>query len=225
MLISIHIPKTAGTSFGHGLIARYGERMRWDPDDWPEAQGDPEALAREERHREQAALAAADYALNYDVIHGHFTARRYRDIFAAAPVVTFVRDPFQHAVSSFEHGLRDPFNGHPLHRAMLDGKLGIIEFVELVGNQQIMYLAGQPLEALAVAGVTERYQQSLALLEAVLGIAVPYVHTNANPAKAAAAYEIEPDLRRAIERHRAADIELYGRAVEKFEAACAARGL
>ena len=71
-------------------------------------------------------------------------------------------------------------------------------------------------------GVTERYQETVALFGAIFGVTMPSVgrRTNVNPMKSGAGYEIGPEVRRAVDRFRAEDVELYRQACERFEKLC-----
>lgn len=76
-------------------------------------------------------------------------------------------------------------------------------------------------------GLSERYEQSVALFEAIFGITMPRAKEwqNTNPVKDDLAYEISPELRRAVEQNRAADIELYREASERFSKLCSKYGV
>jgi hypothetical protein len=173
-------------------------------------------------------LAEAESIANrYDAIHGHFTTRKYANAFPVTALVTFVRDPYQHAVSSYEQAVRLVDVPHPGHRRFKQTRMTLLDFIEEFPDHQSVYLAGTPLEELAMIGLTERYAQSVALFEAVFGVTMPRakVRRNVNPAKDGTAYEVSPDVRRAVERHRAEDIALYRRAREHFAKLCAAHGV
>jgi hypothetical protein len=83
------------------------------------------------------------------------------------------------------------------------------------------------VEDFAIVGVTERYQQTVALFEALFGIAMPRqsARQNVNPSKRGGEYEIAPEVRRAIERCRPEDIALYRHGCERFAKLCSAYGV
>jgi hypothetical protein len=211
------MPKTAGTSFFKNLQDVFGSRVLWHNNDWVEI-ATPEAHERRERHRRELIGDVAQFSRRYDALHGHFTARKYSGLFADARLITFLRDPFQHVVSCYEFAVRSESLPHPGHHAFKQQRMTIFELIEMYPNHQSMYVAGVPLEDFAMIGIHERYQESLTLFEAIFGVTIPNRGTreNANPASAGA-YEISPDVRRAVERHRAEDIELYRQAVERFD--------
>jgi hypothetical protein len=226
MIISVHIPKTAGTSFREDLIDVFGARVLADYGDFPEITT-PEGRAHDERRRAEMLASVEEYAEKFDAIHGHFTARKYLNVFPDSALVTLVRDPYQHAVSAYAHADRDEVGPHPGHLAFKEQQMTVLDLVEAFPNHQSLYFSGITVDEFAMIGLTERYEQSVALFETIFGIAMPHVSTrrNANPNRQLAEYEISADLRRTVQRHRAEDIELYRRARERFDALCAAYGI
>lgn len=226
MIVSIHIPKTAGTSFGFRLAALFGPRLLKDYGDWVGYDTFGTVIRR--RIREVLTRARRGYLLHsYDVIHGHFVASKYENLFPNTKFVAFFRDPYQQAVSNYRFLLRHPEINHPGVRAFHRTKPTIQEFIAAIPSAQAVYLGKLLVEDFAMVGLTEQYERSVALFEAVFRCALPPVteRGNVNPERSAEAYEIEPEVRRAVERHRSADIEVYYRAKESFAALCACHGL
>ncbi len=220
MLISVHVPKTGGTTFFTHLRELYGARVMWHNNDWVEIDT-PEAIERRRRHRTELIGDPHAFARRFDALHGHFSARAYYGLFPGAHLITFVRDPFQHAVSCYEFAVRSESLPHPGHHAFKARNMSIFDLIELYPDHQSMYFAGVPLDEFALVGISERYDESLVAFERLAGVTVPDrgARANANPQRAGDGYAISLDVRRAVERHRAGDIELYRQAVERFEAA------
>lgn len=99
MIISIHIPKTAGNAFKEMLTEAYGERVRADYGDWVGV-NTPEAIARREARTEKARANKDELLRKYDIIHGHFKADKYMGLFPRTDLVAFFRDPYQQAISN-----------------------------------------------------------------------------------------------------------------------------
>lgn len=226
MIVSVHIPKTAGRSFQHDLALAFGPRLLADYGDLVEL-GTAEAHAHNERRRAEMVANAAMIAERYDVIHGHFTARKYADVFPDATLVTMMRNPYQHAMSSYEHALRSALHTHPDIRRFHERRMSAVDVIETYPDHQTRYMDGVPLEAFALVGMTERYAQTAALFEAIIGTPMPRarLRRNVNPRKPAESYEIPPEVRRAVDRRRAADVEMYRRVRERFAALCARYGV
>jgi hypothetical protein len=221
MIVSIHIPKTAGKSFQYDLTQVFGDRLLPDYDDWPESTT-PEATAHNERRRAAMLADAGMLTERYDVIHGHFLAGKYAGVFPVTALVTMVRDPYQHAVSTYEHAARSSDIPHPGFHDFKQQRMTLVDFIEAFPNHQSLYLGGTALEDLAMIGLTERYEQSVALFGAIFSRTMPraIIRKNVNPAKEGIVYEITPDVRRAVERSRAEDIALYRKAGERLAKLC-----
>ena len=179
MIVSIHIPKTAGTSFKSDLSRVFGDRLLHDYDDWPESTA-PGASARHERNRAAVVAEAGAIAERYDAIHGHFLAGKYRGVFPVTALVTMVRDPYQHAVSTYEEAARRGDSPHPGFRRFKEEGMTLVDLIEAIPNHQSFYLGTTPLEDLAMIGLTERYEQSVALFGAIFGITMPRAVTRKN---------------------------------------------
>ena len=217
MIISIHIPKTAGTSFRLQLQRHFGDRLLADYSDWPE-ENTPGAEERNEANR-QAMLGMLDaIKVNYDAIHGHFTASKYVGLFEDAKLLTFVRDPYQHAISAYEHGRRSVNSPHPGAAKIKRGGMSLVDFIGAYPNHQSSYLRGVRFEELAMIGVTERYDESLKIFRSLFGIDLqPGLRENANPDKPSGAYTVTDEVRAAVDAYRADDVALYRRAEEQIE--------
>ena len=92
MIVSVHIPKTAGRSFQHDLAQTFGERLLADYGDWPEITT-PEGAAHNERRRAAMLAEAESIAERYNAIHGHFTTRKYANAFPVTALVTIIVTP------------------------------------------------------------------------------------------------------------------------------------
>lgn len=207
MLISIHIPKTAGTSFGALLRRRFGTALLEDYQDRPMARAPWSRIAH----------AAAQWPVSrrrlagYQAVHGHFLALKYLAV--PGDVVTWLRHPAQRMVSRYEHYLRDVAVGRPLQPvAGLRPGLTLEEFsaIPRFRNTCAKYLRGFPRQRVACYGFSEDVAEGLARMQRVLGLELgPAPHANANPAKAGARYELEPSQERRLIALNAADYRLW----------------
>lgn len=216
MLISSHIPKTAGTTLRRDLTEAYGGRVFWDYGDAPEVDG-PEVRETERVRREHIFAQRERLAREYDAIHGHIRADKYRPIFPDARLAIFLRDPYQHAYSSYANARRETRYHHPGQKIFLDRQMSIVDMIAAFPDHQTVYLGEFPLEAFDAVGIVERYDESLALYERVFGIAFapgrPLLNANAaNPG----AYAVDPEVRAAVDAHRARDVENYRLADERL---------
>ena len=105
MLISCHIPKTAGTSFGTALGEVFGDRFLWDKSCAPII----DDMNNDERVPVESVPAAwldryeRPALQGFDCVHGHFPLRKYltlafdlRNVF-----MVWLREPLQRQVSQY----------------------------------------------------------------------------------------------------------------------------
>lgn len=212
LLVSLHLPKTAGTSFADALEHRYGSALLKDYADMPMQAGrgrrEARALlsvpARRRALREKGVRA----------VHGHFLPVAYRWAAAGRPArfITWLRDPLQRLVSHYHFWRRDYDGGdprQPLRNRMLREDWSLERFCLGPEMRDLyrQYLWGFDPNRFAFIGVTERYAEDLARL---LGEQVPSDAEMrlANPERGEA-YRIPARLERSMREHHAADVALY----------------
>ena len=138
--------------------------------------------------------------------------------FPSTDFVAFFRDPFQQAVSHYEFLRRLPEIDHPVVREFRAARMTLQDFIawDAVSDPQTQLIGGFAPEDFAMIGLTEEFERSIALFNAIFGRDLANVSENANPARGGSGYAIDADLRDLIARHRAADIDLYRRAQARF---------
>jgi hypothetical protein len=226
MIVSIHIPKTAGKSLRLRLAAAFGRRMLCDYGDWI-GLDTPEARAQRAAQAELLRARLDAVRRDYDIVYGQFIADKYVGLFESAAFTAFVRDPYQQAVSHYQFLLRHPELKHPWVRKFHELRPSLPEVIAATPNFQSIFLGSLELKELAMVGLTEQYDRSVALFESVFGLKLPpeAERGNVNPGRLGAAYAIDPAVRKAIDVHRAADVELYQRAREAFARLAARHGV
>lgn len=219
MLISVHLPKTAGTSFERGLRSHFRDRLHLD------YAAKPLHRSRLQR-RGQALLAALRHGLRgvpeagSGCIHGHFLPLGYRWLRSDDPVnfVTWLRDPVERLASHYHHWRRvaNPPPTDTLHVRMLAEDWSLEDFAlrPELRNIYSEFLWGFPLERFAFVGISEHYADDLRDFgRRVLGSELPICEERRNPALPAGRYEIDASLRRRIAGFHGADQALYERAL------------
>jgi hypothetical protein len=217
LILSLHVPKTGGSSFRESLRNCYGSRALFDYGDLVGV-NTPEAIAHRERRTAKARARKDDLASRYDVIHGHFLPEKYFGLFPVEGFSAFFRDPFQQTLSHYDFFQRHPEIDHPVVKLVHAVQMSLPEFIEAFPDPQTRFLGGLGIDDLAVVGPMEQYERLVALFNSVFGcrIAPSSTRENANPGRDGA-YAVDAQTRKAIERYRGGDIEAYRRACEKFE--------
>ena len=218
MILSLHVPKAAGNSFRELLQADFGQRFMKDYGDWAGFKV-PEALERC-RVRTQAMRLRRDELLQkYDVIHGHFATDKYLGLFPVEDFVAFFRDPYQQAVSHYWFLLRNPQREHLEEKMFHEAKMTLHDYLswDAFYDHQSQYLGSMAIDDLAMVGLSEEFYRSVDLFNAKFGrnLRGGSFH-NVNPDTEGGEYKIDEDIRRLVDKHRGADVELYRRAKEIF---------
>lgn len=95
---------------------------------------------------------------SYNVIHGHFTANRFDNLFDHPFITVVFRDPLQRMVSHYLHWKRN--HGHMIFRMPIpyDAKMNFSDFALLpsLKNYQTSILAGKDLETFDLTGTTDK---------------------------------------------------------------------
>ena len=203
-ILFLHIPKTAGTSFCSAaektksipaVLRDYGPQEKGNSRDLHEA-----CYILESPERVRSILESrTDYLLS-----GHFNAARYLEFFYPYEVVTFVREPVERIMSSFEYARRK------------GGYAGNLEdFVSEQGrinlqSQQILPLS---TEHLGFIGITDKFEQSINLLNQMYRLRLKTQYSNSNPGKKLRQkYKITDSQRALIQQYNQQDRDVYERA-------------
>lgn len=215
LIISVHVPKTGGASF-RALLEQHAQgHIVWDYHDRPLAPGS------RVRRAIQATRRADRVPEGTRVVHGHFVASKYSRRYPDAIHAMWFRDPVQRLVSHYHYWRREPDLENATCRKLIEDDLTLREFAELPEMSDVheRFLGGVPLRELAFVGITERFDESLDLFRRRFcpDLGLSPVQLNANPERAADGYEIAAADKEAIVRHNRADLELYRRALDRFD--------
>ena len=117
-VISVHVPKTAGSTFGSLLGTIYGdERVFKDYDDLPM---NPLSRYNVDRAdwRSSASARIRSIGPEFRAIHGHFAIEKYDETFPEARRIAWVRHPASWVISLYFYWRNVPTTTHPLIRRL-----------------------------------------------------------------------------------------------------------
>lgn len=218
MILSIHVPKAGGNSFRQLLQNEFGERVLLDYGDWAGFKV-PEALERCRVRTLKMRSRRDELLRKYRIIHGHFVADKYLGLFPREDFVAFFRDPYQQAVSHYWFLVRNPQREHPEEKMLLEAKMTLYDYLswDAFYDHQTQYLGSLSIDDLAMVGIAEEFDESVGLFNATFGCHLQgESFLNVNPDRQGGNYHIDSEVRRLVNRFRAADVELYRRATEIF---------
>jgi len=207
MLISVHVPKSAGTSFRQVLDALFGAQVWFNYG----------TIFTREQARPELVPAGAK------VIHGHFLADAFDQVMPGRRLLTWVRHPVERVVSNYQHFLRSPDMRDDCCRALHERKLDLRGFADLdwMRNLTTRYLANKPVEAFEFIGIAERFPESVERFCGIFGYRRPrhQPRENVNPGRTAELYDISPADRAFILARNRTDLAWYQRASERMASA------
>lgn len=206
LVVSVHIPKTAGSRFLGALKARYGKRVAVyygadDPRTHPAARRQPADF--------DGDMIRSLEADGVRVLHGHFGVRRLLEaVPEPARYWVWLREPIERTVSHYHFlAKRAEHSLHPIGRAIADDGEGLTEFAARpeIGAFQSRYVRPLALSDAGFVGVSEM----LVPLLFHEGLVDAPRRANLNADKPL----LDRRERRPLVPHLAADIALYSEAL------------
>jgi hypothetical protein len=220
-LLFLHIPKSGGTTLSKILTRQYADRhFYFYKYGWGKR-----SLA------EFSQLDEADEARESKIVRGHFCFGLHQYLPGPSRYITMLRDPVDRAISHFYYVARSP--DHPQHRQVVEQRLTLHQFLQdgmakEIQNFQTLAIAGinvqdmnQPTAAdlqqaianlrqhFVAVGTTERFDDTLILMQAILGWSAPvYVKQNVTLDRPAAS-DIPQETQQLIRDLNPYDVELY----------------
>jgi sulfotransferase famil protein len=228
-MISIHIPKTGGTTFVD-ILRKCAEEVLYLDYDYEGPS--PNALFR---HGKRLTAAPESIISNLgsfpgrSVIHGHFPASKYINRFPNAIYVTWLRDPVERVVSNYLYWQRSRIPGDQHWEQVTSQKLSLEEFAQLhlASNLQHAHLFPLTVERFDFIGITEEYDRSLELFRRLFCPGAQFDATvrNENPDRQGKFYDLDPEVRKRILQSNECDASIYLEGVRRFHHLCDQMGI
>ena len=221
LVVSVHLPKTAGTSFAESLRQVYGERLHLAYEERP--------LHRRLMIRQARALGqGAVHALRglsddrIECVHGHFLPVSYKKVKARRKptFVTWLRDPVARLQSHYRYWVQS-YNADTagsLHHRVVQENWSFERFALApeMRNLYSAFLWRFPPSAFDFIGITEHYAEDLRMLEsAVFKVPLKEAHSNVTRRASGSQVDVSPALRRKLEAFHSNDIALYEWALKR----------
>jgi hypothetical protein len=172
-LISLHIPKTAGSTFWNYIQKLYGSEAVFHED--KDRILDPGSKYNIDPvgWRGELEEAVTQIGSEIRVIHGHFTATKYQDVFPLARRIVWLRHPVLRLISHyfFWKSKSKTVSKHTIHEYMEDNNLSIIDFAKLPMMRNILvnfYLKDVTLDNFDFVGIQEYFDQDLKKLCSIM---------------------------------------------------------
>tara|TARA_R110002020_G_scaffold129006_6_gene289070 strand:+ start:1885 stop:2790 length:906 start_codon:yes stop_codon:yes gene_type:complete len=145
---------------------------------------------------------------NPAMVVGHVPIGRFVSLWGAGKTVTFLREPLQRIASEYAHFVR--------HK---DYQRSFKEFYSAptMCNRQRRILYGVNLEAIGLIGLTERYAESLEMLNDQFSIRIPEREDNQGKHRLEDKYEFDEENLVELRKLNRRDIELYQYASALFD--------
>lgn len=217
MLISVHIPKTGGSTVRCFLRRTFAERCLLDYADFPMRH--PASLRNSAAQSARDTMDVGALREAYDCVHGHFLPVKYARVGAAFRAI-WVRKPASLVASRYAYHQRRNASaaerGEALPMPNLEATLHAHVLNRHYQNLYAQYLVGIDLSNFDFVGITERFEPSFRVfcrmqgLHFVLSDLEPQ---NVNPDQASAKYDLEQETKQLIESMNRQDIRLYEQAL------------
>lgn len=209
-IVSVHLPKTAGTTFLHLLSTALGDGSVLA--DYGEDPCDPNSP----RNLDPTGYFARSLVLpsGYRAVHGHFHIQKYANV--RDPLrVTFVRHPVDTLHSIYTYWKTLGPGRHALHDYFLTHRLDIYETAKLPLLRHILtrnYFEAVDMKSFHFIGRFESFSSDLSRLSEMLGIPfAPNIHLNklAKPSSLNEASSLEPAERARLRDILIDDVNFY----------------
>lgn len=206
-LISLHIPKTAGTSFRDILKKVYGKSKLARVD------------IRKDIRLNKKQLRDSSLKNKIAVVHGHFSYKDFKqnfDIPEGCNVITWLRNPTERVISNFyylDSVSKSRFRSKKRENIRSKLHKSLLEYAqeEMNRNRMSKFLKGTTPEELFFVGITEHYEEDIRFLSELLGwSSYPVFRRNRTPRKPI----IDDQTRQEIEKLNHLDYEIYNKALQ-----------
>jgi len=204
-VVSVHVPKTAGTTFGNVLQQVYGVEQVFFDYAW----NDP----------------ALEIKPEIRAVHGHFPASKYKDLPSSVKLIAWIRNPVERLISHYFYWQHIPISKRAgsLHRYVIENNIGLIDFAmipEIKNHISNLYI-DIDISNFFFIGIQEHFEEDFNQISELLGFPkIPLSNKNPNPLEAYQQFKESPkyqDTWNKLADINASDMELYQATLKKRE--------
>lgn len=208
-LFFVHIPKTAGTSFRLGAEAFFGRaRVVYD---YGVAAPQTDSLVRAALYQggqDFWAFRRACELQSTAMVAGHVSVRRFVSLFGVERTITFLRNPLSRMASEYLH---------LVSLGQYEGSFREFFIRPVMQNRLSNVLGGLDQELLGFVGLTERYAESIEMLNQRFDISIPARRDNRRGESSSVIQQLSSQEQEELLQLNRKDIRLYEQASELFE--------
>ena len=171
LIVSIHIPKTGGTTFVE-VLRKCAEEVLYLDYSQEGGLGSTALFRRGKRLKTpfESVIDDLDSLQGRSVIHGHFAPKKYSGRFPNAIYVTWLRDPAERVVSHYFYWQRSYLPGDARWEQMVMQKMSLEQFAGLDFARDVYFRWFSPsgVERFDFVGIMEEYDRSLELFRRLI---------------------------------------------------------
>ena len=144
----------------------------------------------------------------HSFLSGHFPVDKYAPLYDAMNIISFVREPISQVVSHYNH-----YKNYHSYKKELN------EFIDepRFRNVQSKNFRRRALMHFGFVGLTERYQESLEMINRLYGTEMAYSRMNISTEGSLSEKDIDAELKKSIKKLNSEDIDLYESVKKQFE--------
>lgn len=154
-IISVHLPKTAGTMFRNVLVNAYGEA----------------AVFGDYKKQPVSATLSEIKSQNIKAIHGHFKVKKYDNYFPEAKRIIWLREPIKRLISNYWHQVTYFQKRTIILNELELEKKKFLNYAKRPRARNFMsrHFRHKKLKYFWFVGITEFFREDLKEIEAILG--------------------------------------------------------
>jgi len=206
-ILFIHIPKTAGTSFRKAAEKYFGEKNTFYDYSPQSPETSKEILTSIYGADDPYRLYKTISRRKHSFLSGHFRVTKYEILYDTLDIVSFLREPVAHVVSHYNH-----YKNYNNYKKDLEDFIKEPRF----RNIQSRLLSPRSLDLYGFFGLTERYNESIDMFNALYGTDIPHMYINSKKEGSVAIEDVDPAILKKIEKLNREDMAFVDAVKERF---------